>query len=50
MTGPPSDSPRPPNERITDSTRELGETATRENKRKDAVHPSRRALPDYPAR
>ena len=49
-----SDPPRSATERRADSTlpvfRELGETAPRDNKLKDGVHPSLRALPDYPAR
>lgn len=54
MTARPSDPSRSATERRADATRpvlrELGETAPRDNKLKDDVHPSLRALPDYPAR
>ena len=53
MTVHPSDPPRSAAERRVDSTlrvfRELGEPQ-RENKLKSGLHPSLRALPDYPAR
>jgi len=54
MTVHPSDPPRSAAERRVDSTlpvfRELGEPLQRENKLKSGLHPSLRALPDYPAR
>lgn len=54
MTIRSTDVPRSATERRTESTlpvfRELAETPAREHKLKDGIHPSLRALPDYPAR
>lgn len=49
----PTDTTRTSGNRVSSPIavdRELAETSARENKRKDGIHPSLRALPDYPAR
>jgi hypothetical protein len=49
----PTETARPNGDRADVSivvVRELADASGRENKRKDGIHPSLRALPDYPAR
>jgi hypothetical protein len=49
----PTETTRPSTDRADASIavlRELADASGRENKRKDGMHPSLRALPDYPAR
>jgi hypothetical protein len=54
MTLRSTDLPRSATERRAESPlpvfRELAETPARDHKLKDGIHPSLRALPDYPAR
>ena len=54
MTVRPTDTPRPADESRAASPlpafRELAERPAREHKLKGGLHPSLRALPDYPAR
>jgi len=54
MTLRASDPPRPATERRAGGTLpvsgELGATVRREDRLKGGIHPSLRALPDYPAR
>lgn len=53
MTVHSNEAQRPANDRqreTSHSTSDLGGQPAREHKLKDSIHPSLRALPDYPAR